>query len=302
MSPMTEAPFTVVQLSDIHWGAPPAPIDGRDATVSFGHVIEHANRTQGTPDLYVATGDLTDDGSPAAAAALAEALGGLGAPVHCLAGNHDSGITLDVLVAAHPAVTAPATSRHGNWLFCYVDTNAQGVVRDADGTRHDHPDRMHAARTVAVFDDDLAALDDAIAATDAEHVMVWLHHPPLLPPRFDRPGGRSAEFATLHALLAEHGKVRAVAAGHMHTGFSNAHEGIAYHGTPTTWMGMDFERLEMTAPGYRTFAFHPDGRVETESVLVEHPDYPAGVPLPDWVPKIFAEHFGVPLTGLDPPR
>ncbi len=293
---MGEGSFTVVQLSDIHWGAPPAPIDGRDPSVTLGHVIDHVTRSVGTPDLFVATGDLTDSGSADEAASLAGVLGALGAPVHCVAGNHDSGVTLGALVGSHPALGAPATSRHGNWLFCYVDSNAQGMVREADGTRRDHPDRRHAARALAVFDEDLVALREAIAGTDAEHVMVWLHHPPMLPPRFDRPDRRSARFTELHALLAEHGRVRAVAAGHMHTGFSNAHEGIAYHGTPTTWMGLDFERLELTAPGYRTFVFHPDGRIDTASVLVEHPDYPPGVALPAWVPKVFAEHFGVPLT------
>ncbi len=116
---MGEGSFTVVQLSDIHWGAPPAPIDGRDPSVTLGHVIDHVTRSVGTPDLFVATGDLTDSGSADEAASLAGVLGALGAPVHCVAGNHDSGVTLGALVGSHPALGAPATSRHGNWLFCY---------------------------------------------------------------------------------------------------------------------------------------------------------------------------------------
>lgn len=289
------APLRVVQLTDIHWGAGPSPVDGRDPATTFGHVVDHLRAHHGAPDLYVATGDLTDDGSEAAARSLAGALGALDAPVHCVAGNHDSAGTLGWLTATHADVHAPATSRHGDWLFCYLDSNAQGTVLDEHGGRVDHPDRMHRAARGEVAPEHLTVLDELLATTDAAHVMVWVHHPPLMPPQFDSPAGRTDAFAALHAVLARHGKVRAVAAGHMHTGFENAHDGIRYLGTVTTWLAMDFERRMLTAPGYRSFTFHADGRVDTEHVLVEHPDYPDGSPLPDWVTKIFAEHFGVPL-------
>ena len=42
---MAPSSFTVVQLSDIHWGAGPSPIDGRDPLVTFGHVRDHLEAT-----------------------------------------------------------------------------------------------------------------------------------------------------------------------------------------------------------------------------------------------------------------
>lgn len=285
----------VVQLSDIHWGGGPSPVDGRDPITTFGHVVDHLRTHHDPPDLYVATGDLTDDGSETAARGLAAALGALDAPVHCLAGNHDSGATLGWLTDAHPQVHAPSSSRHGAWLFCYLDSNAQGTELDDRGVRVDHPDRMHRSARCEVAPEHLAALDALLDATDAEHVMVWVHHPPLMPPAFDAPASRNDGFHALHDVLARTGKVRAVAAGHMHTGFANEHEGIAYLGTVTTWLAMDFDRRVLTAPGYRTFSFEPDGTVRTDHVLIDHDAYPDGNPLPAWVTKIFAEHFGVPL-------
>lgn len=285
----------VVQLTDIHWGGGPSPVDGREPTTTFGHVVDHVRARHGTPDLYVATGDLTDDATEPAARALGAALASLDAPVHCLAGNHDSGATLGWLTDGHAHVRAPSTSRHGPWLFCYLDSNAQGTELDEHGTRVDHADRMHRAARCELAPEHLAALDETLAATDAAHVMVWVHHPPLLPPQFDSPEVRTESFHALHAVLARHGKVRAVAAGHMHTGFANEHDGIAYLGTVTTWLAMDFARRVLTAPGYRAFTFHDDGRIDTEHVLVDHADYPDGNPLPAWVAKVFAEHFGVPL-------
>lgn len=293
---MNTPPLRVVQLSDLHFGARPAPVDGRVAEQTFADVVAHLRATSAAPDLFVATGDLTDDGADPAVAELHTALAALPAPVHLLAGNHDRESTLAGLTrpgAPGSPLRAVRSSRHGPWLFCYVDSNATGRIHQADGSITDHPDRAHAGATGAVDDAELAALDRLLATSDAPHAMVWVHHPPVLPDVFASDHRASPYAASLLGLLGRHPQVHGVACGHLHTGYVARHGALVVYGTSTTWLAMDFVLWCLTPPGYRTFAFGADGRVESASVLVDHERYRARQELPEWVGRVLGSHFGV---------
>ncbi len=56
---------------------------------------------------------------------------------------------------------------------------------------------------------------------------------------------------------------------------------------------MDFAARTLTPPGYRTFVFEPHGHVTSTAVLIDPPEGAGTHPLPDWVDRVLADHFGL---------
>ena len=245
---MTDSTFLrVVQVTDTHVTAAPgaptvlgllADIDAGDPMVHLDLVLDHIAELDPAPDVLVGTGDLADTGDPAAYRRWRERFLPLGVPVWVLPGNHDLADAFDThLVGA--GVHAATSSRHGVWEFLYVRTgNTEWGEIDPNDA------------------EDLRAV---LAASDAAHVFVWIHHPPV---------GQRLEAhetlvrADLRAVLAGDDRVRAIAAGHVHVAAEHDLDGVPVYLAPSTYTGRP-------APGYRTFDLHPDGTVVAEVHHIE---------------------------------
>lgn len=273
----------VVQVSDVHLTGAGGSLFVRDPDVTFALVVDDVREHAGDLDLVVATGDLVHDGLPAGYRRLAEAFGRFDAPVYCLSGNHDFQVPFEACLP-RPNVHVARSVRIGDWLLLFLDSNADGRVESDAGTLEDRPDRFMAAVTANVHPHDLAWADAVLAATDAPHVMVCMHHPAIDPWTESKlAGGGFTD--RLFEVLTRHGNVRAITSGHVHAASECERDGIRSFTCPSTWLALDFEALTMLPPGYRSFALHPSGDVETSVRFVDDERFAARDPLPDWALK-----------------
>ena len=205
--------------------------------------------------MAACTGDLIQDDSAEAYERFLELARRLDLPVHCVPGNHDVRQLMQAALASPPFFYCEATEI-GNWLIIGLDSCLAGQAGGAiSSTEYDR-------------------LDKAIAASSAEHVMVCLHHPPVLM------GSKWLDTVGLddpdrfYARLGASGKVRLAIFGHVHQAYTNEHHGIMIIGTPSTCRqfkpGSDEFAVDEEPPAYRRISLQIDGQFETELVSVPH--------------------------------
>ncbi len=119
-----------------------------------------------------------------------------------------------------------------------------------------------------------SVLDTVIRDSDAEHVLVCLHHPPveMRSAWLDRVGLEHAD--VLMARLANTGRVRAALFGHVHQAYDAVHEGIRIIGTPSTCRQFlpksDEFAVDDLPPAYRRVELHADGSLTTQLNWTDH--------------------------------
>ncbi|WP_252320015.1 MULTISPECIES: metallophosphoesterase [Symbiopectobacterium] len=91
----------IIQLSDLHLTTPGRVLHGRDPLQHFQAAIADINTHQRDAALVVISGDLSDDGSAASYAALADTLAELQVPWRVTLGNHDD---REAFLRAFPAL------------------------------------------------------------------------------------------------------------------------------------------------------------------------------------------------------
>ncbi|ALE84184.1 metallophosphoesterase [Pseudonocardia sp. HH130629-09] len=175
---------TVLQLSDLHLGRP-------DASGRAARAVAAVRALAPAPDVVVVTGDLADDGAPAAYAEAATLLDGLDA-LH-VPGNHDDR-------TAMAAAVGPVTDRlhrAGGTTLVLLDTQVPGAPHGA------------------LSDTALHLLAGAVR--DPAPLLVALHHPPLAVGHPVLDGMRLNDTGPFEALLAARSDPTLVVCGHVHT-------------------------------------------------------------------------------------
>ena len=216
-------------------------------------VIAHYEAGAWTADLVALTGDLIQDDSSAAYMHCRDVISAIGLPVYCVPGNHDVRSLMRDELGAPPFVYCGADEL-GNWLLVGVDScaagRAGGAIRDAEFER----------------------VDETISGSDAEHVLVCLHHPlvPMHSAWLDSVGlDNGAQFLSM---LARTGRVRAAIFGHVHQHYDQVHDGIRVLATPSTCRqfkpGADEFAVDDKPPAYRRISLLHSGTIETEVVWV----------------------------------
>jgi Icc protein len=171
--------------------------------------------------------------------------------VYCVPGNHDvRELMKNALTGAEFHYCESVV--HGPWLITGIDSC---VSDDAAGR---------------IDDKEMDRLEQVLEETDAEYVLICLHHPPLPVGSkwLDQVGLRNGE-EFLH-LIARTGKVRAAIFGHVHQAFEGRHESIQIIGTPSTCrqfkVASDEFALDDNPPAYRRIVLQPDGVVNSELI------------------------------------
>lgn len=214
----------IAQLSDAHIGTGSDFLGGRvDTEAALRRAVAHVATLQPSPDLVLFTGDLTERGSAAEYAVVADALTALAMPVYAVPGNHD-----DPKVARHALARcmpvppdAPDGAccyhlRHGDLHLVALDTVVAG--------------RPHGALEPAQLD----WLEKTLGECLGEPVLIFMHHPPL-------PTGIEAMDAcslmtgadTLETLVRAHGTVHGLLCGHLHRSVQMQFGGVALHVAPS---------------------------------------------------------------------
>lgn len=211
----------LAQITDTHVRGPVGTGDHPqfDEAERLIAAVDLINEWPDTPDLVLATGDLTQNGSAAEFAALAEILGRLRVPFAVMPGNHDTR-------AGMRAQFPEQFDGCGRFLqFTLEDWPVRIVCLDS--LRDDsHGGELCAER--------LTWLDETLAARPEAPTIVAMHHPPF---ETRIPNARSLRFKggeALAVILRQHPQVERVIAGHIHRAMLTRFGGTVASVAPST--------------------------------------------------------------------
>ena len=244
----TAADVLLVQLSDSHlFAEADGKLLGMDTRDSLQRVIEQVLREQPRIDLMLATGDLSQDGSPASYQRFQQMTATLPGQARWFPGNHDAVPAMQA-VCAGSELLEPVVDL-GNWRIILLDSSIPGAVPGY------------------LADAQLALLEQALSEAPERHHLVCLHHHPVsIGCKWMEPIGLRNPDA-LFAVLERFSHVRALLWGHIHQEFDRVHNGLRLLASPSTCVqfapGSEEFQVDTTAPGYRWLRLHADGRLET---------------------------------------
>ncbi|MGB8862190.1 MAG: metallophosphoesterase [Ilumatobacteraceae bacterium] len=223
---------TLAQISDSHLRAAPD-----DSPASPDRCLQSAVEqvaAHGT-DALLLTGDLTDDGSPAAYRRIRAIVDALGVPVLATPGNHDDPAAL--------AMTFPAPGEMvlGGWRVLLVDTMLPG--------RNDG--RVN-----------VDTLIERLGHDEGQPTIVAMHHPPITTSTHEWFQLDGAE--ALVAALGRRNDVKVVLSGHLHQAFNVVLGRVSYIGCSSSWYSIahrgDEYSLDQGHVGALVLRLHDDGR------------------------------------------
>jgi 3',5'-cyclic AMP phosphodiesterase CpdA len=204
----------IAHITDPHIGLDPASLAGRVIPEqALRQALAHVGALDPMPEVLLLTGDLSDAGREQDYATLLsllrQELPGFeqGRPrVLAIPGNHDlpqqaRQVLSDVMprAAGAPAEHACIHVEHGGMHFIGLDTSVPHMPHGELGSAQ------------------LAWLERTLNACAGQPVMIFMHHPPLVAgmAAMDECGLRQG-MAELGRLVAAHGAVKLIAAGHYH--------------------------------------------------------------------------------------
>lgn len=246
----------ILQFTDTHLFADSDKrLLGVDTAASFSEVYQLAKATCGIPDLYIFTGDLSQDETEESYRRLSELVGDAGAPCYFLPGNHDRRQELFRGLVSRSC--SFKESRHvliGGWQIILLDTLVEDKVWGS------------------LAPDQLAFLEDALAKNPERHSLICLHHHPVSVGAawIDNIGlQNSSEFL---ALVDRFPNVRCVLWGHIHQEFQVMRGDVPYIATPSTCVQFkprsDTFAVDLQAPGFRYLELEEFGRIKTKVLRI----------------------------------
>ena len=220
---------------------------------SLQQVLDHYQAGDWRADRALITGDLIQDESAGAYDRFRDLLLPLNMRMHCVPGNHD---IRDLMrpVCCRPPFSYCAKEEIRNWLMLGLDSCVSG---SAGGE---------------IADEEFERLDGIVATSDAEHIMICLHHPPVPMGSawLDTVALKNGE--QLLDRLQASGRVRLLVFGHVHQPYDAEHSGIRIVGTPSTCRqfepGSEDFNVDDRPPAYRRMTLHADGSTENELIWV----------------------------------
>ena len=237
----------LVQVSDCHVSASrQARYRGLDADRSLHGLLPVIRDWQ--PDAILLTGDVAEDASTTAYGRVSAMLCSAGAPVHALPGNHDDPAVMQRSFRSGPWA-GPQFVPLKNWQLVLLDSTAPGEIGGTVGVQ------------------ELEQLEAGLQKSQAEHVILAMHHQPVPvgSPWIDKYA--LAEPGRFLDLVGRHRKIRCITWGHVHQDIDMEQDGIRMLGAPSSVAnslpGRDKFTLDTAGPACRWLRLLPDGKIET---------------------------------------
>jgi 3',5'-cyclic AMP phosphodiesterase CpdA len=248
----------VVQLSDVHVLPPGVRLGGVvDTNAALRNAVAVINDLAPQPDAVVVSGDVTEDGSVAAAGEARRILDDLHAPYWVMAGNHDR---RDALRGAFGGRLDGTDAT----ITYEVDLGPVRLLL-LDSLVEDHDEGVLGTAQITW-------LDERLAADRARPVLVFVHHPPIDTGVWWMDTARLSDASAFGDVIARHSHVALVACGHVHRAIEQRWKGTTVSITPSTAFEVQFD-LTPQAPPRAVLdrpAFHvhvvEDGAVVTHTV------------------------------------
>lgn len=240
---------SLVQITDCHiFAAAENCLRGVNTRRSFEAVSQAVIENSGHLDLLLATGDLSQDGSPESYAYLAQKFDAMDTATFWLPGNHDE---VDVLKKQFIGQQIHA-AKHvlvADWQIILLDSTIRGEVHG----------RVSGAQ--------LEFLDGCLRAHPEKHALVCLHHQAMDTGSLwiDQKGLHDS--AQLRENIAKHDNIKGVLWGHVHQETRQSMGGVEWMSTPSSCVqfkpGSREFAIGAESPGYRHLRLHADGRITT---------------------------------------
>ncbi len=249
LKPADSAVLQLVQITDCHiFASGEDRLLGLNTRHSFEAVSEAVVTDSVNPDLLLATGDLSQDGSPAAYEYLANQFDSMQIPVFWIPGNHDDKAALREHFKAEQ-IHATKQVLIGKWQIVLLDSTIEGEVFGR------------------VSETQLEFMDNALHDYPDHHALVCLHHQALDcgSEWLDLKGLKDSD--RLRARLMQHNNLRGVLWGHVHQEMHQTVDRVAWMSTPSTCIQFKPGNREFATgtetPGYRHISLYPDGSIAT---------------------------------------
>lgn len=246
----------LLQITDMHLLADPADtLLGMPPRATFREVVEQAGTNRW--DLALLTGDLSQDGTPAAYEAIRETVAPVDAPCYWVPGNHDRLPVMKRTLNGLPFRSDRAFAA-GGWRVVMLDTAL--------------PEHTHGA----LSEGELAFLERTLTAHPETPTLIAMHHSPVpvgsawLDPINLRDPGPFRE------IVEAHPQVRLALFGHVHQAVEAQWGDTHLYGCPSTCFQFapksDEFALDDVDPGFRRVTLDEDGSfdVSVRRVAVSH--------------------------------
>jgi 3',5'-cyclic-AMP phosphodiesterase len=244
-----------LHVTDPHLFADPASdLRGTVTQDSLQRVLDHIRAADWPADMVAVTGDLIQDDSAAAYEQFCDQFSTLGLPIHCIPGNHDVRELMQNALQ-RPLFHYCDAIRLGNWTVVGIDSCLSGTAAGE------------------ISQTELARLRGILDETKDSHVLVCLHHPPVLVGSkwLDSVGLRNAE--EFMDLIGQYRQVRGAVFGHVHQALDQTCNGARIIGTPSTCRqfkrNSDEFAVDDNPPAYRRLHLLRDGTIDDQLIWLD---------------------------------
>jgi Icc protein len=237
----------IAQLSDCHLPADPQQrYRGINPYQNLQTLLQKVQDIE--PDLVLASGDLSEDGSRQSYQALRQLLEPLDVPVLALPGNHDDSGLLAEIFPDSPTDTI-RVSEHGPWQLVRLNSSLPGKV-----------DGCLSEKTVSELEHHLRNERQRPRLIALHHQPIpvgspWIDKYPLLEPQ------------AFLKIIDRHPDIKAVVWGHVHQAFAADRKGTSMLGGPSSAInslpGVQKFTADPNAPSCRIMDLQPDGTFRT---------------------------------------
>ncbi|MFS1437255.1 phosphodiesterase [Shewanella sp. 10N.286.52.C2] len=243
----------LIQVTDPHLFADPeAQLLGVNTAASFQAVLDTFLASDQQADIMLASGDISQDYSPQSYQHFSNAVTKLDMPCHYLPGNHDDPRLMSLHMQGKQ-LFGQQRIIIGNWQILMLDSTVRGK-----------PGGFMA-------EDQFKLIDAAIKADPEKHVLLVMHHNPILV---------QCSWLDQHCMIngdnflqrmGEYPQVKAALWGHVHQAIDSEHQGAngAIHlmATPSTCIQFkpksSYFALDGLQPGYRLLELASNGSIHT---------------------------------------
>lgn len=258
---MKSEPLRILHLTDTHiLEDPEATLHGVDSFTNLKSLLSTIQSDSWKPDVVIATGDLSQDGSAESYRRLRSLLTPFEVPVYCIPGNHDDVSRMQAHLKGGPILMERLVSR-GSWYIVFLDSRVPGEEYGF------------------LSDSELAHLEETLEQAPRRPTLVAVHHGPF--PICPIPACQLENADAFLTILGRHEQVYGVISGHHHCEVDEHYRGVRMLVTPSTFLHVDHpngpesrEGSQLEDPhefipgrrGIRRLELFPDGQVGTRVI------------------------------------